>query len=111
MVIGRIDFVNLARWSPPSRSILCKVYVLRRGLSSQNTTYDVQDRDMWHMGTVTAAVNGRFTVKYDQEEGSPQEARIAPDRIRTRQIIRQKVAEKVRYILFFDDGGGKRFVF
>lgn len=71
--------------------------MLRHGHAIEGTSYDLYDRDMWRVGTIATITNGRFTVCYDQEEGKPREARIAPERIRPRQIIRQKAVEKVTH--------------
>lgn len=72
-----------------------KVYVLKRGHSPETTSKDMANRDLWRVGTITAAASGRFTVQYDTEEGKPKESRIVPARIRIRNVIRQKTVQKV----------------
>lgn len=76
-----------------------KVYVLKRGNSPDTTSQDIHNRDLWRVGTVTAAANGRFTVQYNAEEGKPKESRIVAARIRTRNVIRQKAVQKVAILV------------
>lgn len=72
-----------------------KVYVLKRGNSTETASQDIHNRGLWRVGTVTAAANGRFTVQYNGEEGKPKESRIVAARIRARNVIRQKAIQRV----------------
>ena len=78
-----------------------KVYVLKRGQSPENTPLNMRNRELWRTGVIAGVSNDRYTVVYDGEEGRPQESRIPAGRVRPRQRIRQKAAEKVS-ILYFE---------
>lgn len=69
--------------------------MLKRGNSPETSLQEIHNRDLWRVGTVTAAANGRFTVQYNGEEGKPKESRVIPARIRARNVIRQKAVQRV----------------
>lgn len=69
--------------------------MLKRGHSVETTSQDMHNRDLWRVATVTAAASGRYTVQYNGEEGKPKESRVVAERLRIRNVIRQKAAQMV----------------
>ncbi|CAM9607448.1 unnamed protein product [Ectocarpus sp. 12 AP-2014] len=86
------------------------VYVLKRGHSVEITSQDLHNRDLWRVATVTAVASGRYTVQYNGEEGKPKESRVVAERLRVRNVIRQKAVQMGDAVLALSKTPGRGWV-
>ncbi|CAB1097114.1 unnamed protein product [Ectocarpus sp. CCAP 1310/34] len=86
------------------------VYVLKRGHSVEISSRDMHNRDLWRVATVTAVASGRYTVQYNGEEGKPKESRVVAERLRARNVIRQKAAQMGDAVLALSKTPGRGWV-
>ncbi|CAM9459906.1 unnamed protein product [Ectocarpus fasciculatus] len=110
---GRINS-EASEMNPPSGErdpvVGESVYVLKRGHSVETTSQDMHNRDLWRVATVTAVASGRYTVQYNGEEGKPKESRVVAERLRVRNVIRQKAVQMGDAVLALSKTPGRGWV-